>query len=94
MHCLDAMLRSTASPSLPPLQSVRLLDQLRERVRYLHYSLRTEQAYVYWVRAFVRHLGMRHPRDMGQAEVGSFLTWLAVIERWRCPRTGRPCRRC
>ena len=72
------MLRSTASPSLPPLQSVRLLDQMRERVRYLHYSLRTEQAYVYWVRAFVRHLGMRHPRDMGQAEVESFLTWLAV----------------
>ena len=69
------MLRSTASPSLPPLQSVfRLLDQMRERVRYLHYSLRTEQAYVYWVRAFVRHVGMRHPRDMGQAEVESFLT--------------------
>ena len=78
MQYLDAMLRSTASPSLPPLQSVRLLDQMRERVRYLHYSLRTEQAYVYWVRAFVRHLGMRHPRDMGQAEVESFLTWLAV----------------
>ena len=66
------MLSSTASPSLPPLQSVRLPDQMRERVRYLHYSLRTEQAYVYCVRAFVRHLGMRHPRDMGQAEVESF----------------------
>ena len=36
IQCLDAMLRSTASPSLPPLQSVRLLDQMRERVRYLH----------------------------------------------------------
>ena len=38
------MLRSMSVPSVPPLQSARLLDQVRERVRYLHYSLRTEQA--------------------------------------------------
>ena len=43
----------TATPS-PPLRSVKVLDQLRERIRYLHYSLRTEQAYVNWVRAFIR----------------------------------------
>jgi len=72
------MLRSTSDPPLPPLQSVRLLDQVRERIRYLHYSLRTEQAYVHWVRAFVRFHGMRHPRDMGRAEVEAFLSWLAV----------------
>ena len=58
------MLRSTSAPPLPPLQSTtRLLDQVRERVRYLHYSIRTEQACVYWVRAFVRCQGMRHPRE-------------------------------
>lgn len=39
-------LRPPASTALPPLQATRLLDQLRERVRYLHYSPRTEQAYV------------------------------------------------
>ena len=72
------MLRRTSDPPLPPLQSVRLLDQVRERIRYLHYSLRTEQAYVHWVRAFVRFHGMRHPRDMGRAEVEAFLSWLAV----------------
>jgi hypothetical protein len=55
-----------------------LLDQVRERVRYLHYSIRTEQAYVHWVRAFVRYHGLRHPREMGQAEVEAFLSWLAV----------------
>ena len=44
------MLRSMSDPPLPPLQSPRLLDQVRERIRYLHYSLRTEQAYVHWVR--------------------------------------------
>ncbi|WP_375565379.1 phage integrase N-terminal SAM-like domain-containing protein [Pseudomonas putida] len=42
----------TATAPLPPLRSVKVLDQLRERIRYLHYSLRTEQAYVNWVRAF------------------------------------------
>lgn len=72
------MLRSTSDPPLPPLRSARLLDQIRERVRYLHYSLRTEQAYVYWTRAFVRHHGLRHPQDMGQAEVEAFLSWLAT----------------
>jgi hypothetical protein len=64
------MLRSTSDPPLPPLQSARLLDQLRERIRYLHYSIRTEQANVHWVRAFVRFHRMRHPREMGQLKVG------------------------
>ncbi len=45
--------------SLPQLTAVRVLDQLRERVRYLHYSLRTEQTCVYWVRFFIRFHGRR-----------------------------------
>ena len=67
----------TETGSLPPLQSTRLLDQVRERIRYLHYSIRTEQAYVHWVRAFVRFHDLRHPSEMGAAEVESFLSWLA-----------------
>ena len=55
----------------------RLLDQVRQRVRYLHYSLRTEQAYVHWVRAFVRFHGRRHPRTLGGPEVEAFLSWLS-----------------
>ena len=62
---------------LPPLQSDRLLDQLRERIRYLHYSIRTEQAYVHWVGTFVRFHGVRHPAEMAGPEVESFLSWLA-----------------
>jgi integron integrase len=54
-----------------------LLDALRERLRYMHYSLRTEEAYVYWVRDFVRWAGRRHPRTMGPAEVQAFLSMLA-----------------
>lgn len=72
-------------PRSPPLQSTRLLDQVRERVRYLHYSLSTEKTYLYWVRFFVRWSGrsgaMRHPRDMGAPEVEAFLTMLATERR-------------
>jgi integron integrase len=64
-----------------PLQSTRLLDQVRERARYLHYSLRTEKAYVYWVRFFIRWHGLKHPRDMGGSEVRAFLTMLANMRQ-------------
>ena len=67
-----------ADPPLPPLKSIRLLDQVRERIRYLHYSLSTERAYVHWIRTYVRHHGLRHPKDIGALEVEAFLTWLAV----------------
>ena len=77
-----APLASRASARvLPPLRSERLLDQVRERVRYLHFSIRTEQAYVHWVRAFVRFHEMRHPAEMGAAEVEAFLSWLAAERR-------------
>ena len=56
----------------------RLLDQVRTQVRYRHYSLRTEQAYVHWVRAFVHFHGLRHPAELGAQEIESFLTWLAA----------------
>lgn len=55
-----------------------LFSALRERVRSLHYSLRTERAYVLWVRRFIAFHGRRHPRELGAAEVTSFLSSLAV----------------
>ena len=60
---------------------MRLLDQLRQEIRYLHYSIRTEQAYVHWVRAFVRFHGMRHPAELGHSAVEAFLTWLATEQQ-------------
>jgi integron integrase len=68
---------NNSSHPLPPLQSSRLLDQVRERIRYLHYSIRTEHAYVQWIRSYVRFHGLRHPAEMGAPEVEAFLTWLA-----------------
>jgi uncharacterized protein YfbU (UPF0304 family) len=62
-----------------------LLDQVRERVRYLHYSLSTEKTYLDWVRFYVRwdgHVGVvRHPREMGAAEVPLFLS-MRTFDRW------------
>ena len=63
---------------MPPLQSARILDQLRERIRYLHYSLRTEEAYVYWAKAFIRFHDLRHPAEMGKAEIEAYLMWLVA----------------
>ena len=77
-------------PGNPSFVLTRLLDQLRERIRYLHYSLQTERAYLYWARFFIRWHGrggvMRHPRDMGATEVEAFLNMLAN-ERQISPST-------
>jgi integron integrase len=56
----------------------RLLARLRHALRVRHYSIRTEQAYVEWVRRFILFHGKRHPADLGAAEVQAFLTHLAV----------------
>ena len=69
---MNALLQTSPS-SRPP----RLLDQVRERIRVKHYSIRTEEAYVDWTRRFVLWHGKRHPRDMGAAEVEAFLSHLA-----------------
>ena len=59
----------------------RLLDVVRAKIRARHYSLRTEKAYVFWIRRFVRFNGMRHPRELGAPEVEAFLTYLAVTAK-------------
>ena len=57
----------------------RLLDQVRDRIRRKHYSIRTE--HVEGIRRFVLHYNKRHPRDMGAAEVEAFPTHLAAAKR-------------
>lgn len=54
-----------------------LFEAIRQRVRRLNYSRRTEQAYVGWIRRFIFAYGMRHPRHLGEREVENFLTVLA-----------------
>jgi integron integrase len=56
----------------------RLLDQLRSRIRYRHYSRSTEASYVQWVRRYILFHEKRHPREMGAAEVAAFLNYLVL----------------
>ena len=62
-------------------QKPKLLPSLRANLRLRHFSPRTEEAYVSWVRRFVRFHGLRHPSELGEREVVSFLTHLAVERR-------------
>src|SRR5262245_30527235 len=64
----------SATSGNPP----RLLDQVRELIRIRHYSIRTEQAYVQWIRRFILFHGKRHPREMGAPELTAFLSGLAT----------------
>ncbi|WP_439711784.1 phage integrase N-terminal SAM-like domain-containing protein [Acidithiobacillus ferrianus] len=64
------MENSQATPSTPP----RLLDQVRARIRVMHYSIRTEEAYTDWARRFILFHHKRHPKNMGAAEVEAFTT--------------------
>lgn len=67
------MIEEPSSVSAP-----KLLDQVRGKIRLKHYSLRTEQTYVDWIKRFILFHGKRHPKEMGAAEVEAFLTHLAV----------------
>lgn len=70
---------SDATPQTTP--PPKLLDQVRDRLRVKHYSIRTETQYLQWIRRFILFHGKRHPREMGAVEVEAFLTHLAVAGR-------------
>ncbi len=63
---------------MPAPRAPRLFDQIRDCLRLKHYSYRTEQQYLGWIRRYILFHGKRHPRDMGAAEVRAFLNDLAV----------------
>ncbi|MDT8317232.1 MAG: integron integrase [bacterium] len=60
--------------------SQKLLDKVRDKIRVKHYSIRTEEAYTYWIKKFIFFHNKRHPSEMGEPEIESFLTHLAVTE--------------
>jgi len=61
-----------------PPQPKKLLDQVRDKIRFKHYSLSTENTYLSWIKQFILYHGKRHPAEMGAAEVELFLTYLAT----------------
>ena len=58
-----------------------LLDEVRRALRVRHRSPRTEEAYLHWIRRFIRYHGRRHPRELGRAEISQFLSNLATEHR-------------
>ena len=56
----------------------KLLDQVRDALRMKHYSMRTEQSYVSWIKRYILFHRKKHPKDMGKLEIEAFLTYLAV----------------
>ncbi len=60
-------------------QSPKLLDQVRDKLRVKHYSIRTEQTYVDWIRRYIFFHDKTHPKDLGAQDVEAFLTHLAVV---------------
>ena len=63
------------------MPSPRLLDQVRDRLRVKHYSMRTEDAYLHWIRRFIFFHDKKHPREMGGPQVEAFLSHLAKVGR-------------
>jgi site-specific recombinase XerD len=67
------MSNSAAAPPSP-----RLLERVREVIRIKHYSIRTEQAYLQWIRRYIVFHGRRHPNELGGEELSAFLSDLAI----------------
>jgi len=65
-------------PGDPDRARPKLLDRVRDEIRRLHYSSRTERAYVGWIRRYILYHGKRHPDSMGKAEIAAFLTHLTT----------------
>ncbi|MBI2833097.1 MAG: integron integrase [Acidobacteria bacterium] len=73
------------TPSIVPFPEAgsrpKLLDRVRNAVRARHYSRRTENTYVHWIRRFIVFHHKKHPSTMGAPEIGAFLSWLATARR-------------
>ena len=66
----------------------KLLDRVRDRIRYKHYSIRTEEAYVSWIKRYILFHGKKHPADMGKTEIQqrknySHLTYKECLDEYR-----------
>ena len=60
------------------MKQPRLMDQVREAIRLRHYSLRTERAYLGWIRRYIYFHNKKHPDSMGEPEITRFLSYLAT----------------
>ena len=66
------------------------LDIVSEKIRLRHYSLKTENAYIGWIKRYILFHDKNYPAEMGKREIESFSTWLAVERNVSPPRKTRP----
>ena len=59
----------------------KLLDIVRDKIRFKHYSLSTEKTYIYWIKHYIFYHNKKHPIEMGKVEIEAFLTYLAVKKK-------------
>ena len=78
-NVLRELWKTIMDDTTQPLQrKSKLLEEVRQNLRRRHYSIRTEEAYLQWIRRFILFHNKRHPQDMGQIEVTAFLNYLAI----------------
>ncbi len=69
------------------MQKKKLLDVVRDKIRFKHYSISTERIYLYWLKYFILFHDKKHPIEMGKAWIEDFLTYLAVEKKLLPPIT-------
>ena len=77
----DSQTGDNCYPSMPNYAGAKqpkLLDQVKNAIRTKHYSMKTEEAYVHWIKRFIFFHNKRHPKEMREKEINQFLTHLAV----------------
>ena len=72
---------SQDSQNTATIKKPKLLDKVRNALRTKHYSMKTEEAYIYWIKKYIFFHNKRHPKEMGEKEINEFLTHLAVKEK-------------
>ncbi len=63
------------------MKKKKLLDIVREKIRFKHYSLSTEKTYLFWIKQYIIFHGKKHPKELGKVEIEEFLTYLATKKR-------------
>jgi site-specific recombinase XerD len=65
------------TPGEGKMTETKLLYKVKERIRFLHYSIRTEKAYISWIKQFIKYFNYTYPSEMGAGEIEEFLNYLA-----------------
>ncbi len=66
---------------LETIMAKKLLEIMRDKIRFKHYSIKTEQVYIHWAKRYILFHNKKHPKEMGKVEIEQFLTHLATVKK-------------